>query len=207
MLRQPLPVGMDNFEKLRSNGYFYVDKTLMIRDFLEMRDEVALICRPRRFGKTLNMTMLREFFDLTKDSRSLFEGLKIMDTPCKNEINSRPVIYFTFKNCKGATVEELMFQLRVSLQEEYSRYGELLEGKLDTKKFSAARFRETYGYVMDSSSPYIYLSTGLLDITRVAADYYQIKPILLIDEYDQPAMNMATTSSWGPFSLIFTAAL
>ena len=111
MLRQPLPVGMDNFEKLRSNGYFYVDKTLMIRDFLEMRDEVALICRPRRFGKTLNMTMLREFFDLTKDSRSLFEGLKIMDTPCKNEINSRPVIYFTFKNCKGATVEELMFQL------------------------------------------------------------------------------------------------
>ena len=189
MLRQPLPVGMDNFEKLRSNGYFYVDKTLMIRDFLEMRDEVALICRPRRFGKTLHMTMIREFFDLTKDSRSLFEGLKIMDTPCKNEINSRPVIYFTFKNCKGATVEELMFQLRVSLQEEYSRYGELLEGKLDTKKFSAARFRETYGYVMDSSSPYIYLSTGLLDITRVAADYYQIKPILLIDEYDQPVMS------------------
>lgn len=62
MLRQPLPVGIDNFEKLRSNGYYYVDKTLLIQDFIEMRDEVALIARPRRFGKTLNMTMVREFF-------------------------------------------------------------------------------------------------------------------------------------------------
>lgn len=72
-------------------------------------DKVALIARPRRFGKTLNMTMLRDFFDITKDSRTLFEGLEIMNTEYADQINSRPVIYFTFKECKGATADELLF--------------------------------------------------------------------------------------------------
>ena len=79
-MKKSLPIGMDSFEKVREGDYYYVDKTLMIREFLEMRDEAALIARPRRFGKTLNMTMLREFFDITKDSHSLFQGLAIMDT-------------------------------------------------------------------------------------------------------------------------------
>lgn len=73
--------------------------------FEDMNDKVALVARPRRFGKTLNMTMLREFFDITKDSRDIFDGLAIMDTEYADQINSRPVIYFTFKNCKGATIE------------------------------------------------------------------------------------------------------
>ena len=68
MTMKRLPIGIDDFEKLRQGGYYYVDKTLMIKDFLEMKDEVALIARPRRFGKTLNMTMLRDFFDMTKNS-------------------------------------------------------------------------------------------------------------------------------------------
>lgn len=188
-LKQPLPIGIDDFAKLRSNGYYYVDKSLMIRDFIEMQDEVALIARPRRFGKTLNMTMIREFFDITKDNRKLFAGLAIMDSPYADQLQSRPVIYFTFKNCKGATIEELMFQLRVSMQEEYSRYYELLEGKLDRKRFSVCKFYEAYGYVMNPDSPYIYLSTAMLDLIRVVAEHYQMKPILLIDEYDQPIMS------------------
>lgn len=186
---RPLPIGIDSFAKLRSNGYYYVDKSLMIRDFIEMQDEVALIARPRRFGKTLNMTMIREFFDITKDNGNLFEGLAIMNSPYKDQIQSRPVIYFTFKNCKGTTPGELMFQLRVSMQEEYSRYDQLLEGKLDRKRFEVCKFYETFKYVMDPDSPYIYLSTALLDITRLVAEYYQMKPILLIDEYDQPIMS------------------
>lgn len=72
--RRTLPIGNDDFRKLRENNAYYVDKSLMIKDFIEMQDEVALIARPRRFGKTLNMTMLREFFDITKDSREIFEG-------------------------------------------------------------------------------------------------------------------------------------
>ena len=78
--KKNLPIGNDDFRKLRENGSYYVDKSLMIKDFIEMKDEVALIARPRRFGKTLNMTMLREFFDIETDSRDIFEGLAIMNT-------------------------------------------------------------------------------------------------------------------------------
>lgn len=70
-----LPIGTDDFRKLRENNAYYADKTLMIKDFIEMQDEVALVTRPRRFGKTINVTMLREFFDITKDSKKLFEEI------------------------------------------------------------------------------------------------------------------------------------
>ena len=187
--KRRLPIGIDDFRKVRENGCYYVDKTLMIQDFIEMQDEVALIARPRRFGKTLNMTMLREFFDITKDSRDIFEGLKIMDTEYSSQINSKPVIYFTFKNCKGATLEELIFQVKLAMQEEYSRYMELMEGNIDRNKFSMTKFAESFEKIMQADSSFIYLSTALLDIVRVVYEYYQIKPILLIDEYDQPIMS------------------
>lgn len=75
-----LPIGNDDFAKVREDGYYYVDKSLMIKDFIEFKDVAALIARPRRFGKSLNMTMIREFFDITKDSRDIFQGLAVMDT-------------------------------------------------------------------------------------------------------------------------------
>ena len=186
---KPLPIGIDDFEKVRRGGYYYVDKTLMIRDFLEMRDEVALIARPRRFGKTLNMTMLRDFFDITKDSLGLFRGLAIMDTEYGKQINSRPVIYFTFKNCKGASVEELSIQLKLALQEEYSRYYEVFACAADQTAFGVIRFRKTYENLMDQNASYLHLSSALLDLTRAVYEHYGKKPILLIDEYDQPIMS------------------
>ena len=186
---KPLPIGIDDFEKVRRGGYYYVDKTLMIRDFLEMRDEVALIARPRRFGKTLNMTMLRDFFDITKDSSGLFRGLAIMDTEYGKQINSRPVIYFTFKNCKGASVEELSIQLKLALQEEYSRYYEVFACAADQTAFGVIRFRKTYENLMDQNASYLHLSSALLDLTRAVYENYGKKPILLIDEYDQPIMS------------------
>ena len=186
---KPLPIGIDDFEKVRRGGYYYVDKTLMIRDFLEMRDEVALIARPRRFGKTLNMTMLRDFFDITKDSSGLFRGLAIMDTEYGKQINSRPVIYFTFKNCKGASVEELSIQLKLALQEEYSRYYEVFACAADQTAFGVIRFRKTYENLMDQNVSYLHLSSALLDLTRAVYEHYGKKPILLIDEYDQPIMS------------------
>lgn len=120
-LKIKLPIGNDDFRKLRENGSYYVDKTLMIKDFIEMQDEVALVARPRRFGKTLNMTMLREFFDISVDSRDIFKGLALMDTEYASQMNYRPVIYFTFKNAKGASVEELTIQLKQALKVEYAR--------------------------------------------------------------------------------------
>ena len=187
--RKTLPIGTDDFRKLRENNAYYVDKTLMIKDFLEMRDEVALVARPRRFGKTLNMTMLREFFDIAKDSKALFEGLAIMDTEYASQINSRPVIYFTFKNVKGVSVEELTAQLKLSMQEEYSYYERIFKGKLDKNSYGTEKFYETYELLMDRKSSYIYLSSALLDLTRVVYEFYGIRPVLMIDEYDQPIMS------------------
>ena len=79
-MKKRLPIGNDDFAEVRRQNLYFIDKSLMIRDFLDTGDKVTLITRPRRFGKTLNMTMLREFFDITKDSHQLFQGLSIMDT-------------------------------------------------------------------------------------------------------------------------------
>ena len=188
-VKRILPIGNDDFRKLRENGSYYVDKTLMIKDFIEMKDEVALIARPRRFGKTLNMTMLKEFFDIETDSRDIFDGLAIMDTEYADQINSRPVIYFTFKNSKGTSVEELTAQLKLAMQEQYGYYEEKFRDKLNKNSFSAKKFYESYDLLMDQKSTHIYLSSALLDLTRVVYDFYHIRPILLIDEYDQPIMS------------------
>lgn len=126
-LKKKLPIGNDEFREVRELDYYYVDKSLMIQEFIEMGDKVALIARPRRFGKTLNLTMVREFFDITADSRPLFEGLAIMDTPCASQMNTLPVIYLTFKNCRGVTVEELIFTLKRELLREYLRYAGIVE--------------------------------------------------------------------------------
>lgn len=85
--RKSLPIGNDDFAERRTDNCYYVDKSLLIKDFLDMNDKVALVARPRRFGKTLNMTMLREFFDIIKDSREIFEGLAIMDTEYADQID------------------------------------------------------------------------------------------------------------------------
>lgn len=188
-MRIPLPIGMDDFTKVRRKGCYYIDKTKMIQEFIETGDEVSLIARPRRFGKTLNMTMLRDFFDISKNSREIFDGLYIMKTEYAAQINTRPVIYFTFKNCKGLTSEELTVQLKLALLEEYGRYKELLEGELDKSRFSVIRFYETYENLMRQETSFIYLSSALSDIIRMVYEYYHIPPVLLIDEYDQPIMS------------------
>lgn len=153
-MKQYLPIGMDSFEKIREGNYYYVDKTLMIREFLETRDEAALIARPRRFGKTLNMTMLRDFFDITKDSRPLFKGLAIMDTEYADRINSLPVIYVTFKDCKGQTPEELLVMLKRELGREFARYAGILSVHLPSDTFSAKRFFNMTETLADRSSSY-----------------------------------------------------
>ena len=117
-MKKALPIGISDFEKImdEKKGCYYVDKTLMIAEWLNSFAEVTLITRPRRFGKTLNMTMLREFFDITKDSGELFEGLKISQTACMQELNSRPVIFLSFKDCKKSKLSSLLCIIDVLLQ-------------------------------------------------------------------------------------------
>ena len=130
-MRKQIVRGKDDYRKLIESNAYYVDKTLLIKEFLEYNDEVTLITRPRRFGKTLNMTMMREYFDITKDSKNIFEGTKIMDTECVSKMNSIPIVYFSFKNCEGDTKEELIESFRNVLLEEYAKYYEIFKDDIE----------------------------------------------------------------------------
>ena len=91
-----IPTGVYDYRELKQENYYSVDKTLMIKDFLERKSKVTLVTRPRRFGKTINMSMMSEFFDITKDSKEIFKGTKIMDTPYASELNQYPTIFISF---------------------------------------------------------------------------------------------------------------
>ncbi len=187
--KQRLPIGIDDFRKLRENGFYYVDKTLMIKDFIEIQDEVALIARPRRFGKTLNMTMLREFFDIMEDSRAIFSGLAIMDTEYARQINSRPVIYLTFKDCKARTPDELLELLKKELYREYLRFEKVLKAYWEQDSYEKQDFYSMIELLRSPGSHSVLMESALRDLIHAVKGYYQIPPILLIDEYDQPIMS------------------
>ena len=122
MEQKPLPIGIDNFEKLIENEYYYVDKTLLIKDLLDNKADVNLFTRPRRFGKTLNMSMLRYFFEderhwntgEKKDNTSLFNGLKIMDAGDKyiSKMGQYPVINLSLKSAKQGNLELALISLK-----------------------------------------------------------------------------------------------
>lgn len=188
-MKKALPIGNSDFKDVRDQNLYYIDKTLMIKDFIEMRDKVALIARPRRFGKTINMTMIREFFDMTVDSRKLFEGLAIMDTSYASQMNSRPVIYFTFKDCKGIKPDALCVLLKQELYREYLRFEKLLKGKWDPASYEVKDFYNMIETFRDKHSTYIHIVSALRNLTDIVMNYYQVAPILLIDEYDQPVMS------------------
>ena len=188
-MKKTLPIGIDSFSKLRETNRYYIDKTLLVRDFIETADEVALITRPRRFGKTLNMTMLREFFDITKDSREIFDGLKIMETEYAAQINSRPVICFTFKDCKANTVEDLLFFVGNVILYEYEKYNQIFKGNVDDSKACYFRFFDIYKKLVTGNIELRYLMISIITLEQALYEYYRIRPILLIDEYDQPIMS------------------
>lgn len=188
-VKKKLPIGIDDFKKLREKDFYYVDKTLMIKDFIEMQDEVALIARPRRFGKTLNMTMLREFFDIMEDSGAIFSGLAIMDTEYAGQINSRPVIYLTLKDCKARTPGELMELLKKELYREYIRFEKVLKSFWEPDSYEKKDFYSMIELLRSPGGHSVLMESALRDLICVVKGYYQIAPILLIDEYDQPIMS------------------
>lgn len=184
--KQALPIGVDDFRKIREEGHYYVDKTLMIKDFLELKDEVALIARPRRFGKTLNMGMIRDFFDITQDSQEIFAGLKIMNTEYAEQINSRPVIYLTFRGCKGNDPDQLLKSMKDVIYKEYLRHEVVVREQLAEgyEKEDFYRMIETLRDRQDYD-----FDRSLQSLTEILKNIYGIPPILLIDEYDQPVMS------------------
>ena len=188
-MKKKLPIGIDSFREIRENDYYYVDKSLLIADFIAYGDKVELITRPRRFGKTLGMTMLREFFDITADSRAIFDGLAIMDTDYANQINSRPVIYMTFKDCKANTADEMLLRIANIVYHEYNKYHVILKGSVGEDEYPYYDFFKIYGLLRNRTTDKFFLEISLTVLIRALYEFYKVKPIVLIDEYDQPILS------------------
>jgi hypothetical protein len=167
-------------------GFTAEETEALLKDFIEFGDKVTLITRARRFGKTLNMTMLREFFDITKDSKEIFNGLAIMETEYANQINSRPVIYFSFKDCKATTLNSLFAEIKNILWQEYMRYYEILKGNVDESHLVYRRFFIILERFINDTYKSDDLKNAIVLLEQVTALFYGKTPIVLIDEYDQP---------------------
>lgn len=189
MNQPPLPIGVSSFRELREGGYYYTDKTMMIGDFLERGAKVTLITRPRRFGKTLNMDMIREFLDIEKESGNLFSGLSIMNTPVKEELNSRPVLFFSFRDSKGDSAY-IINLMKKELYREFRRFdcaAGALSG-MDLQEYEAIMSCLLSGD--ENTRP---VNTAIAYLCRLVAARYGRNAVVLIDEYDTP-MNAAYAS-------------
>ena len=126
---KPLPIGVENFEDMITNDYYYVDKTLFIKELIDKKGKVNLFTRPRRFGKTLTLSMVQYFFEKQKGSAYLFDGLNIMYAGEKysSEINKYPVINITLKNVECSKYEDSFKMLRKELIREFGRHSYLLK--------------------------------------------------------------------------------
>ena len=186
-MRKKLPIGIDSFEKLRTNDFYYVDKTGFIADLLRDWGEVNLFTRPRRFGKTLNMSMLKCFFEIGTD-KSLFDGLKLAENKelCAEYQGQFPVIFISLKSVDGLTFEAATAALRRLIGREASRFGFLLQSdQLDTddkKLYRALTAVENGTFSMADDV----LADSLKTLSQLLAKHYGRKVVILIDEYDVP---------------------
>ena len=187
MENRKLPVGIENFEQLRREDFYYVDKTEMIRDLLNNWGSVNLFTRPRRFGKTLNMSMLKHFFEIGAD-RSLFDGLTISRETalCKAHMGKYPVIFLSLKGVDGLTYGEAESRFVDIIGNEAARFSFLLESsKLsgnEKEKYRALLTLKNGQYDMGT----IVLTSSLQTLSMLLNKHYDQRAILLIDEYDVP---------------------
>mgnify|MGYP004454436787 FL=1 len=182
MENRKLPVGIENFEEIRTEGFYYVDKTGLIRDLLNNWGKVNLFTRPRRFGKTLNMSMLKSFFEIGAD-RTLFDGLAISRETalCEAYMGKFPVVFVSLKGVDGLTFDEAYGMLRRILRSEFSRLGFLKQSEriAEDDKRPFERFLKEQDTLDD-------VQESLKMLSSLLYQHYGQKVILLIDEYDVP---------------------
>lgn len=182
-MRYRLPVGEDDFAKVRQE-YYFVDKSPFIREFMDRHGAVMLFARPRRFGKTLTLSMLRYFFDIdhAEENRQLFDGLAIArDADAMQEQGTRPVVFLTLRELKLTSWEKMEHGLRNLLSELFRSYVFLLaDQKLDPVD------RENFEQIYRGEAALVAEMNALELLLRLLAQHYGKKPILLLDEYDTP---------------------
>ena len=184
MDKKAVPVGVENFERIIKDGYYYVDKSLLIEKILENRTPVTLFTRPRRFGKTLNMSMLKYFFDVEnkEGNRKLFENLKISNSKYMSEQGKYPVIFISLKDLKENSWEECLESLKDIMYKVFNEY-EFLKEKLNFVE------KRQFDKIWEMTGNEKNFKTSLLDLSKYLNKYYSKKVIVLIDEYDSPIIN------------------
>ena len=183
MRKKAVPVGIEDFERIINEDYYYVDKTMLIEELLINRAPVTLFTRPRRFGKTLNMSMIKSFFDVKnkEENKKLFENLKISNSEYMSEQGKYPVIFISLKDLKGNSWEENFILIKKYIKNIYMEFYNLKDKlnpifKNDFEKIVMEKEDADWLYALKNLSNYLY-------------EYYGEKAIILIDEYDAPIIN------------------
>jgi len=191
--RKALPVSESFFDSMIEDGYYYVDKTLLIKDIIDKKDRAVLCTRPRRFGKTLNQTMLKCFFEDTapiggRDTRALFRGLKIEEAGERymERQGKYPVIFLSFKEGKRDTFDASYSMLKDEIVGEFSRHKYVYE------KISVQKDRALFEKLSSGDGTYADYSTSLKFLSKCLENYHDKKTVIIIDEYDVPLENSWT---------------
>ena len=191
MAKKALPIGVDDFADMINSGYYYVDKTMFIKELLDLKGKVNLFTRPRRFGKTLNLSMLRYFFEDTgngdnAEHRKLFQGLEIAEAgeAYMGQMASYPVINLTLKSSKQDTFQSSYYKMREEIASEFGRHRELLKSPMlsENEKRKFQRITDGEAGCDEYSGSLKFLSRCIYEVTGK-------KTVMLIDEYDVPLEN------------------
>ncbi len=187
MNTQGIGIGTSDFKKMRVKDNYYIDKTMYIKEIIDNKSEIILVTRPRRFGKTLNMSMLKYYFDINnKDSKELFKGLKILDQEEKytSKMNYYPCIYITLKDVVGKNFKNMMLALQTELVELFIEHSKILESEklLDIEK-------EMFKEVMNLKANEVATQNSLKLLSKLLYKEYERPVMLLVDEYDVPLQN------------------
>ena len=186
MERKPLPIGIEDFKRLIDDEYYFVDKTLMIKELIESQTIVGLFTRPRRFGKTLNMSMIQRFFEKTDESNAyLFDSLKISEYPeCMKYQGQYPVISVSLKSMKQGSYRDAFRMFKVLISREYDRH----KNVLNSDKISDSE-KELFNSILNQKAEDASYLDSIKFLSDTMAKYHNKNVIILIDEYDVPLEN------------------
>lgn len=184
---QRIGIGVSDFKMLRVRDNYFIDKSLFIKDIIDNQANVALITRPRRFGKTLNMSMLKYYFDCTKkDSKELFKDLKIMEQDDKytSKLGYYPVIYITLKDVNDTSYEKMLLDMKTAILDMYQEHRYLLESdKIYPEE------KERINDILWCREDEIAIKNSIKDLSKYLSRHFDKPVILLVDEYDVPVQN------------------
>ncbi|WP_297426749.1 AAA family ATPase [Clostridium sp.] len=177
-----IPIGISDFKRLIEGNYYFVDKSLLIKEFIENSADIILIPRPRRFGKTLNMSMMKYFFDSSEENNHLFKDLKIYQDEEVMKFNQKhPVVFISFKGIKYDSMEDALKAFGALFSDVYKEYIYLLDGntmlEIEKKQFNK---------ILNQEGDIVLLSSAISNLMMYLNKYHNEKAILLIDEYDVP---------------------